>query len=111
MRTRTFCFDVVSQIVENNDVRGCFFIVEDGYICFFVLFWFVFLGGGDYNEDRSSGLTFFVFDVLISKNFGLNGFGRVEKADLNLRGRLVLLNFFMFSHLPPVYNSHYWILC
>lgn len=41
-----FCFDVVNQMVENNDVRGCFFIVEDGYICIcqflggFLFVWF-----------------------------------------------------------------------
>lgn len=58
-------------MVENNDVRSCFFIVEDGYICICKFLGGFLFGFFFYNEDRSSGLTFFVFDVLISKTLGL----------------------------------------
>lgn len=65
---RTFWFDIVSQMVENNDVRGCFFIVEDCFLVSAIVYasFFVVLNG-----EESSGSIFLVLDIPISRILGL----------------------------------------
>lgn len=62
---RTFWFDIVSQMVENNNVRGCFFIVEDGFLVSAIVY------DSFLNGEESSGSIVLVLDIPISRIFGL----------------------------------------
>lgn len=89
---RTFWFDIVSQMVENNDVRGCFFIVKDGFLVSAIVY------DSLLNGEESSGSIFLVLEIPISRILGLRVLDFGESW-------LVMLIFLLFFSSTCVYFS------